>query len=501
MKKFVALLLVLTMVLAFAGCGNTTPTTKPQGTTGKPTAPTTTVKPTEKPTEPQFDPSVKSEGVMTYGEFAAAAMDTQVVIETFVQAKQGWWENNGVGVATFYTQDTEGGYFLYNMPCSKEDFDKMVPGTHIRVTGWKAEYAGEVEIIDATYEILEDGTYVAEPMDITGMLNAANLADYMNLFVAINGATVVAANDNGDAFMYKWNGSGSEGDDLYFKVSVAGTTYTFCVESYLCGVGSDAYEGVRALKVGDTINLEGFLYWYNGLQPHITSVKVVAGGFDPAAKSEGVMTYAQFAGAAMDTEVIVETFVQAKQGWWENNGVGVATFYTQDTEGGYFLYNMPCSKEDYDKMTIGTHIRVTGWKAEYAGEVEIIDATFEILNDGTYVAKAMDVTALLGADNLADYMNLFVAIKGATVVACNGNGDAFMYKWNGSGSEGDDLYFKVSVAGVEYTFCVESYLCGVGTEAYEGVRALKVGDVIDLEGFLYWYNGAQPHITAVKAAA
>ncbi len=98
-------------------------------------------------------------------------------------------------------------------------------------------------------------------------------------------------------------------------------------------------------------------------------------------------------------------------------------------------------------------------------------------------------------------MNRFVAIKGATVVAANDAGDAFLYKWNGSGAEGDDLYFNVSVGGNTYTLCVESYLCGLGSEAYEAVRALKVGDVIDLEGFLYWYNGAQPHITSVKAAA
>ena len=497
MKKFIALLLVLTMVLAFVGCeGNTNPTTtKPQGTTGKqePTNPTTTVK----PTEPDFDPAVKSEGVMTYAEYAAAALDTEVVIETFVQAKQGWWEKDGVGVATFYTQDPEGGYFLYNMPCSKEDFDKMVPGTHIRVKGWKAEYAGEVEIIDATYEILTDGTFIAETKDVTALLGTDDLAASMNMFVAVKGATVMAANDAGDAFMYKWNGSGSEGDDLYFVVAVGGTSYTFCVESYLCGVGSDAYEAVRALKVGDVIDLEGFLYWYNGAQPHITSVKVVTEGFDPSAKSEGVMTYAQYAAAALDTEVIIETFVQAKQSWWDGKG----TIYTVDTEGGYFLYNMPMTEEEYNQLVPGTHIRVKGWKAEYAGEVEIIDATFEILTDGTYLAKPMDVTALLGAENLADYMNMFVSVKGATVVAANENGDAFLYKWNGSGSEGDDLYFNVSVNGATYTFCVESYLCGNGSEVYEAVEALKVGDVIDLEGFLYWYNGAQPHITSVKAAA
>ena len=47
---------------------------------------------------------------------------------------------------------------------------------------------------------------------------------------------------------------------------------------------------------------------------------------------------------------------------------------------------------------------------------------------------------------------------------------------------------------------MESYLCGLGSEAYEAVRNLQIGDVIDLEGFLYWYNGAQPHITSVVKA-
>ena len=47
---------------------------------------------------------------------------------------------------------------------------------------------------------------------------------------------------------------------------------------------------------------------------------------------------------------------------------------------------------------------------------------------------------------------------------------------------------------------MESYLCGAGTEVYEAVKALNVGDVIDIEGFLYWYEGAQPHVTSVTVA-
>ena len=86
--------------------------------------------------------------------------------------------------------------------------------------------------------------------------------------------TVEAANDDGDAFLYKWDGSGTEGDDLYFNVSLDGNTYTFTVESYLCDKDSDVYKAVQNLKVGDVVDMEGFLYWYEGVNPHITSVSV-----------------------------------------------------------------------------------------------------------------------------------------------------------------------------------------------------------------------------------
>ena len=69
-----------------------------------------------------------------------------------------------------------------------------------------------------------------------------------------------------------------------------------------------------------------------------------------------------------------------------------------------------------------------------------------------------------------------------------------------NGEEGTDLYFKVSLDGAEYTFTVESYLCGADSDVYKAVKELSIGDVIDMEGFLYWYEGVNPHITSVSAA-
>ena len=238
MKKFFAMLLVL--VLALSCCAAFAEETEKE---------------------------VKSEGVMTYEEYVAADVDSEVVIEAYVQAKQSWWDDK----ATVYTQDHDGAYFCYNMTCSEEDYAKLLPGTKIKVTGYKAEWSGEVEIIDATYEI-EEGEYIAPATDVTELLGTDELINYQNRFVSFKGMTVEAADDNGAAFLYNWDGSGSEGDDLYFNVSLNDKTYTFVVESYLCGPGSDAYEAVKALNVGDVVDMEGFLYWYNGANPHITSV-------------------------------------------------------------------------------------------------------------------------------------------------------------------------------------------------------------------------------------
>ena len=59
MKKILSLLLVFVMVFALAACGSG---------------------------EPAVDPNAKSEGVMTYAEYAAADLDSEVVIEAFVEA-------------------------------------------------------------------------------------------------------------------------------------------------------------------------------------------------------------------------------------------------------------------------------------------------------------------------------------------------------------------------------------------------------------------------------
>lgn len=246
MKKFVALMLVVIMALfAFAAC---------------------------KKTEKEEDKAdVKGEGVMTHAQYIEAKIGDEVVVETYVQAKQSWWDNKG----TFYTQDKEGAYFIYEMACSEEEYNKLTPGTKIKVTGHKAQWpenTGIIEIIDAKFEI-EEGNYVAPAYDATAAFGTDELEKHMGEFFTVKGA-VVEAMEDGAAFWYNWDNSGTQGNDLYFKLKIGEKTYTFTVESYLCGAETDVYKAVEGLNVGDTITVEGFLYWYEGVNPHVTAVTV-----------------------------------------------------------------------------------------------------------------------------------------------------------------------------------------------------------------------------------
>ena len=261
MKRTMLLALGLTVALVAAGCGGGN--TSEENTSGQSSTSTS-----------QNENTLTFGPVMSYEEYMAADLDSQVTIETYVQAKQSWWEDK----ATLYTQDQDGAYFVYDAACSQELYDQLTPGTKIQVTGYKTEWSGEVEIIDASIQIVEGGdTFVAEPLDVTELLGADTLIDHQNQLVSFKGLTVEPSQDasgNEAAFLYSWDGSGTDGDDLYFNASYNGETYTFTVESYLCDNTTDVYAAVKALEIGQTIDMEGFLYWYEGVNPHITSVTV-----------------------------------------------------------------------------------------------------------------------------------------------------------------------------------------------------------------------------------
>ena len=280
MRKLFAVLLALCLACSMAACagGNTSSTSSTSTTSESSVAEDSSVAEESSAAE-ESEASETATGdatVLSYEEYMAAELDTEVTIQAYVQAKQSYYAEQGT--ATVYLQDQDGGYFAYDMACTQEEYDAMTEGTCIQVSGFKSEWSGEIEIMDGQLDqIVEGDTFVAEPFDATSLLGTDELEQHQNEKVSFTGLTVAPSTDadgNEAAFLYNYDGSGTQGDDVYFNVSYNDQTFSFVVESYLCDSESEVYKAVEALEVGQTIDCEGFLYWYEGANPHITSVTV-----------------------------------------------------------------------------------------------------------------------------------------------------------------------------------------------------------------------------------
>ena len=192
-----------------------------------------------------------------------------------------------------------------------------------------------------------------------------------------------------------------------------------------------------------------------------------------------------------DENVIAEVEIEAEETNAEETGEEEAEMTAEEALAYVEAYDQnTATEEDAAKLTKGTKIAVKGYKATFNGEVEIVDGTFTFVEGGdTFVAEALDVTNLLGTEDMEKHQNEFVSFKGMTV-------NKIEYK---NGEPGDDIYVTLDKDGKSYSFCVEIYLTGKDSEVYTTVGTLEAGDVVDVEAFLYWYEGMNPHITSVKA--
>ena len=266
MKKFTAVFAAAVLMLSLSACGKTTEVPEvPQPDIDlsgiQEAAENFPEVDVEALTDPEPETEAEDDDVMSYADYAAASVDDEVTVVTYVQAHQSWWDNK----ITVYCQDKDGAIFLYELACTEEDAAKLTEGTKIKVTGFKGEWAGETEIVDATFEFVEDGdTFVAEAKDLTDKLGTDELIDYQNQKVVFTDMTVVSIAFKND----------QPGDDIYVTLSKDDAEYSFCLEYYLNGSDQEFYDLVSGLEAGQVVDVEGFLYWYEGANTHITSVTV-----------------------------------------------------------------------------------------------------------------------------------------------------------------------------------------------------------------------------------
>ena len=216
-----------------------------------------------------------------------------------------------------------------------------------------------------------------------------------------------------------------------------------------------------------------------------------------------VLSYAEYVATADGETVTISGTISGRCTF--DTSKNAASFYLQDQDGGYYIYNLPCTATEYEEtLTVGTEIKVTGYKTSWSGEVEIAgsqageEATFEVIGTGSVEAK------LVTMDGLADVPNQYVKLENLTVVGqtdANENTLACFHNWDNSGTSsiGTDLYYTVTDGTTTYQFVVEAWLENTqyGSETYQAVEGLSIGDIINIEGFAYTYNNPQVQTTKV----
>lgn len=114
------------------------------------------------------------------------------------------------------------------------------------------------------------------------------------------------------------------------------------------------------------------------------------------------------------------------------------------------------------------------------------------------IANLVDVTDLLGTDDLEQYKDQKIAIKGVKSVDTEDPGGdllRFLYGPDGNGDPGDNLYFSVEKDGKTYQFIVDASICGPETKVYQTVESVEEDAIVDLVGIVRWNEGPDIAIT------
>lgn len=214
-------------------------------------------------------------------------------------------------------------------------------------------------------------------------------------------------------------------------------------------------------------------------------------------KGAGAVTHDEYVDAPIGSTMTIEAYVQARQDG-QNEPV---ILYLQDPDGAYFCYNVKCDQKTLAVLEMGQKVRITGTKQEWWTMPELMDCSVTPLV-GTYVPEAIDVTDLLGADELSAHQAEKVIMRGLTVEASadkEGNDAVYLMGYDGMGDPDDDLVFSASKDGKTYKFVVEPDLSINPATLYKDIHNLRVGDVVDVECFLYWFDEEpNPHVYQIN---
>lgn len=249
-KKAAAIILTAVIViLSFAGCSAN--------------------KNNEQSTESVSESELSSEEAskVVFAEFISAKNGTPVEVKAFVQAKTVLDGGKG-GEISLYAQSVNGAYYIENMKVSGDEYEKLTEGREIAVRGIKSDSDGWIKISSPELVSIGEKIYVADPVAMTKGYQTGDLYSMLNEKLSFTNLTVTSSEDadsNEVPFIYKRDGTGEEGDDIYFTASDGKSECMFVVSSKFNPSYSDLYKTCQSLKTGDIINVTGFMGWSDNL--------------------------------------------------------------------------------------------------------------------------------------------------------------------------------------------------------------------------------------------
>ena len=193
-------------------------------------------------------------------------------------------------------------------------------------------------------------------------------------------------------------------------------------------------------------------------------------------------SWAEYVAAADDANIVVKgtiTGIIAK-----SKGNSSNCLYFQDSDGGYYAYNLTTDPVTDDKLEVGMTIRITGKRDTYSGTYEIIESAIEVLDDG---AK----TEVVAAD-FTEKFTAAAALKDASITAQQG----MLVTLKGveiSTQDTSSGYYRFKLGDKETYLRISSSVCPATTDEQNTIKtghSEHLGWIANVTGVICVYDGA-----------
>ena len=291
--------------------------------------------------------------------------------------------------------------------------------------------------------------------------------------------------------MYKDSAVNTASDYTVVGVVMIGTT------AYTVEWSTDAESGITVLEPENkmvTIDVDeqsAKEISYNLIATITDGENTVVKKFPHVLPAFKEFSFADYVAAKDDDTVVCKGVITAMLSKTKGNSSN--SIYFQDSDGGYYVYNLV--EDPYTELGLaeGMTIRATGIRDTYSGTYEIINTTVEVLDKNINIPAPVDFTEIYtNAESLTDAalvgpQSMLVTIKGVEITTQDAGSGYYRFKLADKES-----YIRISSSSCPLVKDDQNIMIANHTE--------HTGYLADATGLICVYNGAF-YLTPVTADA